>query len=475
MTLVQPILTVRPGEFQKSRCYYPKVIPMRAHPLVTQFFGLSNDDIARRFRERHPAVSLAALAEVLAYPCAYLAWAGSDLLHAVDKDGQHHMVLIETNSCPSGQKSMPALPGDSPSGGYRRLCETLWPCLPPEAGWAVLYDKNPLEARGYAMTLADYLGTEIHLAELRPRMANQAIRFDQGYLEIREEAGRWRRIRMALRYVTRRPWISLPLTSETRFHNPVIACLAGGRNKLMAHKAYQRLNHALDATGLQIRTPATVCDVPVAEVPHWVEALGGKAVVKVPYSNAGQGIDIVTEPSHLCRFLATPHPYDLFIVQRLLTAAPHAAGEAEMVQLGTVSNACNERYVFDLRMMVGSGPRGFRPIAAYARRARDPMGSRMASDAWRQYGTNLSYQDERGEWQTDDSRLIPLSEQEFESLGLGLDELIDAYVQTVLATVAIDRLAHELVDPHKGLDFTGFAAMNDDPGLLRELFMPAQV
>ncbi|HEY9857649.1 MAG TPA: hypothetical protein V6D05_18025 [Stenomitos sp.] len=472
MTLVQSATTVAPGAFRKSQCYYPRVLPLRAHPIVAHFFGLSNRDLAHRYRQRHPAVAPDALEGILAYRSTYLAWAGSDLLHAIGQDGRPTMVVIETNSCPSGQKSMPALPFDHPSGGYRRLCETLWPGDPPEGGWAVVYDKNPMEAWGYAMTLADYVGHEVHLAEIHEHAANPSVRFRDGVLEIREASGAWKAISVAMRYVTQRPWLQLPLATETCLRNPVIACLAGGRNKLMAHKAYQRLNQALAATGLCIRTPETVCDVPAADVPYWVEALGGQAVIKVPYSNAGQGIYIVTEPSDLGRFLSLSHRYELFIVQRLVAASPHASDGTDLIQIGTVANERDERYVFDLRMMVGSGPQGFRPLAAYARRARTPVERGLDGDAWRQYGTNLSYHDERGEWRTDDSRLIPLSEQEFETLGLDLDDLIEAYVQTVLATIAIDQLARALADPVAGIDLAAFAAMNDDPALLRELFRP---
>lgn len=472
MTLVQSAITVAPGDFRTTQCYYPRVIPLRAHPIVARFFGLSNDQIAHRYRERHPTVTPGDLARILGYHSTYLAWAGSDLLHAIAPDGSHHMVVIETNSCPSGQKSMPALPGDPPSRGYRRLCETLWPGDRPEGSWAVVYDKNPMEAWGYAMTLADYLGEAVQLVEIHEREATPSVRFREGVLEIRDASGAWRAIRVAMRYVTQRPWVQLPIACKTLFRNPVLACLAGGRNKLMAHKAYQRLNTALAATGLQIRTPTTVCDVPAGEVLRTVEALGGKAVIKVPYSNAGQGIYIVTDPTHLGRFISQSHRYELFIVQRLVGAAPHSSADADLAQVGTVPNARNERYVFDLRMMVGSGPQGFRPLAAYARRAHAPLEERLPDDAWLQYGTNLSYKDARGEWRTEDSRLIPLSEQEFETLGLGLDDLIDAYVQTVMATVAIDQMARQLGDPVAGLDLTAFAALNNDPGLIGELIQP---
>lgn len=69
------------------------------------------------------------------------------------------MVLIETNSCPAGQKSMPKLAGHDDSRGYRVLIEkTFKPLVDkhtaigdlPFGGLAVVYDKNHMEASGYA-------------------------------------------------------------------------------------------------------------------------------------------------------------------------------------------------------------------------------------------------------------------------------------------------------------------------------------
>jgi hypothetical protein len=38
--------------------------------------------------------------------------------------------------------------------------------------------------------------------------------------------------------------------------------------------------------------------------------LGGRAVVKVPYSNAGQGVHLLTDHAALARFLQAPQAYD---------------------------------------------------------------------------------------------------------------------------------------------------------------------
>lgn len=87
--------------------------------------------------------------------------------------------------------------------------------------------------------------------------------------------------------------------------NSIISCLSGGRNKLVAAKAYDFYNAEIAGSGLSIRTPETVTDVRLNEVPLYVKSMGWHAVVKVPYSNAGQGVYTITskkelDVSHCC-------------------------------------------------------------------------------------------------------------------------------------------------------------------------------
>ena len=46
--------------------------------------------------------------------------------------------------------------------------------------------------------------------------------------------------------------------------------------------------------------------------------MGGHAVVKVPYSNAGQGVYTITCPEELANFMAEDSRYDKYIVQSLV-------------------------------------------------------------------------------------------------------------------------------------------------------------
>ena len=108
----------------------------------------------------------------------------------------------------------------------------------------------------------------------------------------------WKHILAAFRYVTQRTWSRIPINTKTRILNLVIVCLAGGRNKNIAAKDYEILNAELmSQLGLQdlkIRIPDTIKDVCFPEIPLWIQRFGGVAVVKVHYSNAGQGVYTIT-------------------------------------------------------------------------------------------------------------------------------------------------------------------------------------
>jgi hypothetical protein len=206
------------------------------------------------------------------------------------------MVIIETNSSPSGQKSMPLLNENQEHGGYEQyMRETFEPHVRArrskvKGGLAVLYDKNPMEASGYAAAMADVFQEAVHYVPFFVWDEDPPVRFVDQVMEIRQENGEWIPIRAAFRYVTQKPWNRLPVHSRTVILNPVVSCLAGGRNKMMAAKAYNFYNAEIRSSGLKIHTPETIWDVHKEEIPLWIRKMGGHAVIKVPYANAGQAI-----------------------------------------------------------------------------------------------------------------------------------------------------------------------------------------
>lgn len=323
--------------------------------------------------------------------------------------------------------------------------------------------------------MAELTREPVYLVEFYAGDPDASARWVDGVLQVRTEDGEWRPVRAAFRYVTQRPWTRIPLSSKTLVLNPTLACLAGGRNKLVASKAYDLFNAELlsKSTGLRIRTPETRQDVSKAEVPLYVNMFGGKAVVKVPTSNAGQGVYTICTKEELDHFMAQDFPYDKFIVQSLIGNRNWSSitPTGQLYHVGTIPNKRNDSYVCDLRMMVSATDHGLRPVAVYARRARDPLADEITagSDSWGMLGTNLSVKTGSMSWDTETSRLLIMSTKDFNRLGLGIDELIDGYVQTLLSVIAIDKMCNRLVKPDGSFNMELFRSLHEDDTLVREI------
>lgn len=84
-------------------------------------------------------------------------------------------------------------------------------------------------------------------------------------------------------------------------------------------------------------------------------------------------------------------------------------------------------------------------------------------------GTNLSSRQQDGTWTTDTSRLLMMDRRDFHKLGLGLDDLIEAYIQTILSTIAIDRMAEKMHNSKGRFRMKLFESLNNDPVLIKEI------
>ena len=473
-TTIQPVL---PGNFDPVNHYYPRVMNAHLNPLVRHFFSMTLERIALRYCHLNPHVQYDYLLSRLKQPAQHLPWAGCDLMHVTNAFGHRQMVVIETNSSPSGQKSMPLLNEDDEYNGYKKIIEPLVPHLQrskKKGGLAVLYDKNPMEASGYAATLADMMKETVWLVPFESTILKDErphAWFENGELFIRVES-EVKCIRYAHRYVTQKPWNRIPVRTKTRLQNPIVGCLAGGRNKALAAKAYDWYNAQIAEHGLRINTPTTIWDVHFSEVPRWVEKMGGYAVIKVPYSNAGQGVYTITNTDELEAFKRSEFTYERYVVQSLIGHYNWSSGiddSEKLFHVGTIPNKRGEIFVADLRMMVCSTMNGWRPVAMYARRAREPITKIAPQNSWSVLGTNLSGKLENGVWTTDSSRLLLMDERDFNRLGLSLDEIIEAFVQTVLSVLSINQLAGTLLNQKKELKRRIFSGLCNDAELLREI------
>ncbi|KAJ3073839.1 hypothetical protein HDU98_000509 [Podochytrium sp. JEL0797] len=484
------------GEFEAEKHFYPRVLNAHIHPLVSSFLTLGNERILARYTHLNPQVNFDILKNLLEYKPKYFQWAGSDLFNVTTSSGQRQMIIVETNSCPSGQKSMPLLSelGDD-HGGYGVVIDTTFIEMINKADkslgdLAVVYDKNPMEASGYAAVMADHTKEKVWLVEYYDEDPDPPVKWVHGVMHIRDSDKVWHCIRACFRYVTQKPWNRFPINSKTIVLNSVISCLAGGRNKMMAARAYDFLNAELDGTGLQVRIPETIRNVTKSEIPLWLDSMGGHAVLKVPYSNAGQGVYTITNKQELKEFMEADHHYDKFIVQSLVGNASWSSvtRAGKFYHVGTMPNKKNHTFVSDLRMMVAANEHGFKPVAIYARRARKPLLRHLEDDpsitSWEMLGTNLSVKTD-DEWTTEAQRLLLMDRKDFNQLGIGIDDLIDAYIQTVLSVIAIDKMAQRLMKENPGadatkdaqypwfndkmFDFELFEALNPDVMLLQEI------
>jgi hypothetical protein len=471
---------IKPNSFEQENHFYPKALNAQLHPMVSHFLNLNHDQIIERYIHLNPKVDRDSLKELLQYKSKHFFWGGSDLFYVTTEKGNRQMVILETNSCPSGQKSMPPRSDADEYRGYRLLLENAFiPRMKKKrsikGALAVVYDKNYMENTGYASTLADLTNEDVYLVPHFDNEDNKNCYFKDGILYVKDPAKGDIPIRAAFRYVTQKPWNRIPVESKTFIFNSSLVCLAGGRNKLLANKAYEFFNAEIAESGLKITMPETIKDVSKVEIPLWVKKFGGRAVVKNPYSNAGQGVYTITSESELDAFMQEEHDYDQFIVQSLIGHYEWSSiSEAgRFYHIGTVPNKKGGIFVADLRMMIYSSEEGIYPAAIYARKAKKSLKAEISEDdsSWEMLGTNLSIKLEDNKWDSDTNRLMMMDRKDFNSLGIGIDDLIEAYIQTVLSVIAIDKMSQNLLNKKGGFRKRLFKSLDNDENLIKEIMI----
>ncbi|MGB1249077.1 MAG: hypothetical protein ACPG8W_00475 [Candidatus Promineifilaceae bacterium] len=85
------------------------------------------------------------------------------------------------------------------------------------------------------------------------------------------------------------------------------------------------------------------------------------------------------------------------------------------------------------------------------------------------YNIEIVLQAQTSIWNSDVGCLLMMDQRDFNKLGVGIDDLIDGYIQTLLSAVVIDRMACQLVSPKGTLRRCLFKSLNDDPTLPDEI------
>lgn len=165
----------------------------------------------------------------------------------------------------------------------------------------------------------------------------------------------------------------------------ILACLCGGRNKITASIAFDQFNDEHASTGLAIRYPKTTRNVDLHDIPRCVASMVGFAVIKVPYSDAGQDVYIITNQAELEAFMKVSREYDKFLVQSLIGHSSWSTSGSptnfQYSHVGTVPDKSGHSFVSDLRMIVSSSPDGLIPISLQFRRARKPLGCKLIGES----------------------------------------------------------------------------------------------
>ncbi|KAF0465763.1 hypothetical protein F8M41_026210 [Gigaspora margarita] len=174
-------------------------------------------------------------------------------------------------------------------------------------------------------------------------------------------------------------------------------------------------------------------------------------------------------------FFDSSHHYEKFIVQSLVENASWSTKlhPGKFYHIGTVPDRHNQTFINDLRMMVSADETGFHPVVIVSRRAHKPLPAYIPNNSkwnsWEVFGTNISVKLD-SKWTREYDRIITIDQKEFDIIGLGIDDLIDAYVQTVLSVIAIDKMCQKLLVNNE-FNFELYRTLNPDDVLLGELLI----
>ncbi|MDP3919082.1 MAG: hypothetical protein Q8Q35_04240 [Nanoarchaeota archaeon] len=435
-------------------------------PTVIQFLKLSPEEIAQTYIKTHLETSYDEVMNLLTTPVNHMRWSGSDLLNVQDEYGIRKKVVLETNSCPSGALDFPTRVYDiTGKTTYEKILRaTLIPQIKEQGDLAVIWDKNRRGTRAYAKTLASLTDRNVHWISL---LDSEDYRIeDQEKLKIKGKD-----IAGGFRYVTQRPWERISVDMSTPLINPIIGCLAGGRNKLLAGTAYNLFNKENTGT-LKINTPYTTQDLDRSEILDLIASWNFIGVIKDPYSNAGQGVYTITNEQELEEFANITQDNQRFILQQLI-GNEHVTSNGSIRKLRHVGSAPikGNNYAIDVRMMVVNSENGYSPVALYGRRARAPLDSLVGENisSWDILGTNLSVKLGKDKWRYDEEdRQIVATPEEFPKLGIVLEDLVDIYIQASLSNLAINNIADKLMANGK-FNRKLFSEINKDPTITNSI------
>jgi hypothetical protein len=333
------------------------------------------------------------------------------------------MVVLEANSAPGFAYCTPGR--DAWEWAYLKTAQLAWTLAAKDERrhlGLLTESKLPCETVGFAAALSHVVDRQVPI--VGPLDLARAWRDDDGDLRVNG-----RKLKGGIRYLHHEPWLLLPPRATGTYLNPTDVDLGGARDKTEAAAAFEQWNRSRPRGTPLLRVPETAVVRPCEDLPDW----NGWVVLKTPHLNSGDGIRFCN-----ASVKKIPPVREKSVLQRAVL--PGAGPGGRRILLGG--------RVHDIRMVVASGPAGFFPIMLYARCSRRCWQAGLTRAEMREaLLTNIATRDEAGDYRFDYERLVMPSDKGWRRLSLRPVDFAVAFVQSVIATVAIDARTLTMASP----------------------------
>ncbi|XP_037025300.1 uncharacterized protein LOC119066766 [Bradysia coprophila] len=476
------VSVVQPDDpFSYELCVETAVFNKTLNQEIVDFMkNWSTAQIIESYTQTRPHVNQQVLKGLLTENPTFVLYSGVDLIYSKGRNGKKKFLLIETNVYTAGQDAMP--PSAQVYETHSNLCvlNDEWKRQPVEAGGlAHMYGRKTRRDYAYPHIMAKLTKESIHVVPMFSKREDGEIetlyRFVDGTMQVKYK-DEWQNIRACFCTMSYRTWSFFPVTNNLKTYmcpHPIAGLV--GKNKILSEYAYRDFNEKYSKHGIQIRGPKTMVGIAKADIREIVEQnFNGRAVIKTPYDSQGRGVYIIRTDGDLDDFYAKDESdYSLWVVQELigLEACPNDRYQ----QIGF--HLDGQMYAYSVRIIACNSPSGFKMITICSARAPAPFAkdgetADIAPGLLHKiktvheddvYVTNIASNPD-GEL-----RSFYFDDAGVKGMGIGMDDVIDGFMQTVYCTHAIDNMCKKLIMENGELDVQLLRELNPDPQLLAEV------
>jgi hypothetical protein len=360
--------------------------------------------------------------------------AGVDLMAVENREtGERDFLLLEINSAPGFIYCTPE--NDAAEYGYKRLIHLLLDHTPKDQWDGIVHfseGKVPVEDRGFFHYYREILKRDVNI--LGPRDLEKLSLNRENQLEYRG-----RPITGAIRYIHKDPWNYLAPSVKGTFINSTKVDLCGGRDKLMAERAFDSC--IVHNKKIVLSRPECFTAHTREELEHIILSKEFPLVVKKRFLNSGIGIYFILNKDLSVLKELSDKDFPIVVQQMIIAPGTGINSDFPWEQKGVCIEG--KRYAYDLRVVVASGPDGYKPLMVYGRRGRRPFsdlkncghGTEIFDDIFK---VNIAKK-KGSDFVFESNRLILPTDEGWEMLGITESELMAAYMESILSLYAADR------------------------------------